>query len=769
VFVQRPVLTVALLLGVLGLAWLWAGPPTFNSSAWVLLQGDQRNLATYNELRDSLNGMEIVGAVIDQIDVFSEQGAARIDAVSRAIAAVPGVENVTSLTTDDRPVRDGMGIAMRPYIPSGSAAGQEIDWPAIRRRVMSHLIARNVLVADDGRAAMVLAISDRQLEADADHAALRQDLQQALAPFTGVHLIAYSVVDGEVRQTVRADAMVFIPAAGVLMIGILLITFRRVKLVAAMLINHALVLAALPPLLEAYAALAGWVLGREVVTGFDLYTNMLLPLTAAIHLALQVHVVAACLRAGGDDTPTRIALGVGRVRRPTLIAALTTIVGLGSLAFSGIGPVARFAIVGAVMVTFAAAYTLGPGLALIRWGLPAARASRQSSQDMDALKPDGPPHHFQRWAGPVALILFALLPGIGMIRTDVRAIEFLNPRSPTRQAAELVDQRFGGINLFMIEFSPTPDAATTPTATPVNDPAFLRLIRDRRRQIAQLPGVGAAYDYSQAFSMINRVWHGDDPAHERLPESRFMHAMIGGLISSTTLPFIEKLRTPRGDAGFVLVRTASMPSREYLALLEQVMALARADLPAGVSVRPRSGLHTVLEQDRRLVYEQAGSTALTLGFVLVMTLLIWRSPPLAMAVTAASGLPVLAMLGLAGYTDTSINSITMMTASVVLGLAVDDAAHLVEAALRRRREGMGRRDAVHEALRAKRRPILCTSAILGSMLGLFALSSFPPVQAFGTLACAALLASLAAVLVLLPAVMRWGGQSSSAGALSDQS
>ncbi len=771
VFIQSPRTTVALVISVLVIAWVWAGPPTFNSSAWVLMQGDQRNLATYSELRDSLNGMEVVGAVFDEIDVFSEEGAARIDAVSQALATVPGVEHVTSLTTDDRPVREGMGIAMRPYIPppgQASASEAEPDWGAIRQRVMSHLIARNVLVAGDGRAAMVLAICDRQLDEDADHAALREDLLQALAPFPGVHLVAYSVVDGEVRETVKADAMVFIPAAGVLMVGILLLTFRRVKLVLAMLLNHALVLLALPPLLQVYAVLAGRVLGREVVSGFDLYTNMLLPLTAAIHLALQVHVVSACLQATEQDNQQRIATGVRRVRRATLIAALTTVGGLASLAFSGIGPVARFAIVGGVMVGFAAAYTLGPGLALIAWGLPAPRPAASGAAAHDRI-PDGPPHHFRHWAGPIALVLFALLPGVAMIRTDVRAIEFLSPQSPTRHAAEVIDERFGGINLFMIEYGVVGSAANAAGTPTVNDPAFLRLLRERREQIAQLEGVGSAYDYSQAYSMINRVWHGDDPDHDRLPESPLMHTLVGGLLSSTSLPFIEKLRTAEGDAAFILVRTASMPSRDYLALLERVMAVAEADLPSGVSVRPRTGLHTVLEQDRRLVYEQAGSTALTLGFVLVMTLLVWRSLPLALSVTLVSGLPVLAMLGLAGYTDISINSITMMTASVVLGLAVDDAAHLVDGALRRRGEGMTRREAVHAALRAKRRPIICTSAILGSMLGLFALSSFPPVQAFGVLACVALLAALAAVLVLLPWLISLGGARQSAAALSDQS
>jgi len=219
-------------------------------------------------------------------------------------------------------------------------------------------------------------------------------------------------------------------------------------------------------------------------------------------------------------------------------------------------------------------------------------------------------------------------------------------------------------------------------------------------------------------------------------------------------PSIKKLRAGEGDTAFILVRTGSMPSRDYLALLEKVMAEARRDAPPGVTVKPRTGLHTILEQDRTLVADQARSTGITLGAVLAIVLVVWRSPWLAVCVTAASALPVAAMLGLAGYTGTSINSITMMTASVVLGLAVDDGAHLLDAALRCRREGMPWRDAVSAALRVKRKPIICTSVILGGMLGLLGLSSFPPVRSFGLLACLALLAAMAAVLALLPGLMK---------------
>jgi hypothetical protein len=444
-------------------------------------------------------------------------------------------------------------------------------------------------------------------------------------------------------------------------------------------------------------------------------------------------------------------------------------VGLASLSFSDIDPVVRFALVGATAVALAAGYTLGPGMALITRTLPPADPEQTGDDTSEAnglhgwlrgrVEPRDHAAHsvgLGRWALIVTPILLAMVPGVGLIRTDVRAVEFFNEKSMTRRAADVIDRKFGGISLFMIEVTAGPGFVTDSPA-PVNDPRILRFLAAKRSELAQLEGVGDAYDYSQAFSMVNRIWHGDDPAYDRLPQNLVAHGLVSGLVDSVQLPFIEKLRLPDGRTAFLLLRTASMPSREYLHMLERAMAAVRRDVPDGVIVRSRTGLHTILEQDRKLVADQALSTALTLVAIFLAVWIVWREVWPAVAVTAASALPVLAMLGLAGYTDTSINSITMMTAAVVLGLAVDDCAHLLDAAHRRRRQGRSWSQAIAAALHAKRRPIICTTVILGSMLGLFALSSFPPVRHFGLLACFALAAALVTVLVLLPAVLRGRG------------
>ena len=61
------------------------------------------------------------------------------------------------------------------------------------------------------------------------------------------------------------------------------------------------------------------------------------------------------------------------------------------------------------------------------------------------------------------------------------------------------------------------------------------------------------------------------------------------------------------------------------------------------------------------------------------------------------------------------------------------------------------REAVWQAMVVKGRPIVATTAILGGMMGVFWVSSFPPVVHFGLLLAVGLIGALIAALVLLPA------------------
>jgi len=94
-----------------------------------------------------------------------------------------------------------------------------------------------------------------------------------------------------------------------------------------------------------------------------------------------------------------------------------------------------------------------------------------------------------------------------------------------------------------------------------------------------------------------------------------------------------------------------------------------------------------------------------------------------------------------------------MVAAVAFGIAVDDTIHFITHWRGERSRGLGEREAVRATLRVKGRPIVCTTVILSGIVGVFWLSSFPPVVHFGLLSAIGFIGALIVALVLLPAAL----------------
>jgi len=96
---------------------------------------------------------------------------------------------------------------------------------------------------------------------------------------------------------------------------------------------------------------------------------------------------------------------------------------------------------------------------------------------------------------------------------------------------------------------------------------------------------------------------------------------------------------------------------------------------------------------------------------------------------------------------------TMMTASVALGIAVDDTIHFLSWFRHFIDEGLDRVDAVIETYRRVGPAMLQTTVVGGLGLFVFSLSTFTPTQRFGTLMLVLLVTALFGDLILLPALL----------------
>ncbi|TWU15235.1 efflux RND transporter permease subunit [Allorhodopirellula heiligendammensis] len=115
--------------------------------------------------------------------------------------------------------------------------------------------------------------------------------------------------------------------------------------------------------------------------------------------------------------------------------------------------------------------------------------------------------------------------------------------------------------------------------------------------------------------------------------------------------------------------------------------------------------------------------------------------------------PVILIFGLMGLGGIAVDIGTMMTASVAMGVAVDDTIHFLSWFRQFLEEGKSRYEAVIETYR-KVGPAMTQTTIVGGLgLFVFALSTFTPTQRFGTLMLVMLAAALIGDLVLLPAIL----------------
>ena len=435
----------------------------------------------------------------------------------------------------------------------------------LRHWSQEHPYARNILVAENGRHTVILANYTRPLVTPEEQAVFDREIGTVLDQFRqrgySVNAIGLPLIEHEIRTAVKADAVRFVPAALGLLLVVLTFTFRRTpRLMVYVLANQVMGLVLLPALYQ--------LSGQQL----NIFTVLLVPLLSAVHLPLLTHVATSFQRAwlAGEEVITAVKSMGREVLRAGGFAALTTITGLLALLASDVEQLREFGVLGASGIAMLFGLTFGPGLA---W-LPVLFAKR-SSRDKPApeYNPEANRLGWSEWADrmqamrqPRAVVLVwssvLLLVGLSQVRTDVRAVEFLNGNSPTRVMIEEMDDAYGGINVVQVQV----DSGIT---NGLNNPYFLQYLDSVHQLAAREPGVTAVYSYTQLMAAINEVWEGGREGTFRLPENPLMTALFSGLVTSQKeqLPFLTMLCDTNFQTAQLTLRTRDMPSSEYLNLL----------------------------------------------------------------------------------------------------------------------------------------------------------------------------------------------------------
>ena len=217
--------------------------------------------------------------------------------------------------------------------------------------------------------------------------------------------------------------------------------------------------------------------------------------------------------------------------------------------------------------------------------------------------------------------------------------------------------------------------------------------------------------------------------------------------------------------GFVDARLTSLPVAE---------PTLDGNVPIEINAGPLEAVYTgivpvVYKAQRTLLVSLIESTAMaSLSIAVVMAILmipgrlpwaLFQLKPLYYGTMAGlvamvpNMFPIIMVFGAMGHANILVDIGTMMTASVALGIAVDDTIHFLSWFRQYIDSGMNRVEAVIATYRRVGPAMMQTAFVGGLGMFVFALSTFTPTQRFGTLMLVMLMTALLGDLVLLPALL----------------
>ena len=332
--------------------------------------------------------------------------------------------------------------------------------------------------------------------------------------------------------------------------------------------------------------------------------------------------------------------------------------------------------------------------------------------------------------------------GVGHLRFELRATEFL-PRGTMLQKAVMdLEQRYGGFHVFRI-------ACDSGKAGGVEELRFLEFLEQARKRVERLPAVSGVYSVGFVYALMNQIWVGGGPEAIRIPNRPLLLRMFRFALQAYHSPAMGALQDRKGRVAYLVVRTHALPADSFLRLIRQAVQAVRAVAPKGIQVRGEEGLESVLAAERRLLRSQLISLGLCMVVIFLVCFGLWRSIWLAVGVWGWNLLALGAGTAVAVGLGVSLNVVTVMGWAVALGLLVDDSIHFIEEWRRQGGEEVGS-EALVKALEVKGRAIIATSFVLMGGIGLLELSIFSPLKQLGILILFSLGFGLVAVLGGVP-------------------
>ena len=613
----------------------------------------------------------------------------------------------------------------------------------VRRLAMRDELIRGDLISEDERvAAMIVTFDEDRVDdvraqvIDSIHRAVLANLPGGLtAHFNGSLEISETYNRVTLDNTYR-----FSPPILLLTLGAIYVMFRswRRTLLA----------------MSGVLISVSWTLGLYTLMGFtyNVLASMLVPLVIVLAISDDVHIMQHYEHERRHRDPEHaFKATVSHLFAPLLGASATTALGMLSLATSDVVAVREFGIGSAVgiMADFLISIVFMPTLlTLVR-----QEHMRVPPHETHLLEPmrrvaKFSSAHPRMVIGVASAVSIVTIAGISRLHVDTNHINFFSERHPLATSARVIDGELSGIYSFNILLEGPEDSLKSPDA--------LRRIEQASEQLRKLPYVKKVTSVAEYVKRIHRELNGE-AAQGELPQDAATIAQelfVFGM-SDRGRSELERVVASDYSRAQIAVKLASMSSDlvfEQIGRAEIIVGRAFADSPIRATVTGSGRLFSTL--DHYLVTSQVSSFGTAFLTVFGVIFLVFRSARFGALAIVPNLFPVLAVLGIMGWLQISMNVATIMVSSVALGVVDDDTIHFINRFRKDRARGATVDRAIEAATVFEGRAALTTALINSAGYAVLGLSEYKPTAWFGGLLALTMGTAFLAEVFVLPATIK---------------
>lgn len=667
------------------------------------------------------------------------------------------VTQVRSLSNYQYTHAEGDDIRTDDLIENLASLGDEAELQRIREVLRSEELALGTIVTPDLRHARMTARVEYRSDTAAHKIQLVGDLRNFLSEngfneqdFT-LHLSGQPLLNERFEKMAESDMAVLIPSMAALMLLMLFVSFRSAKIVF------------LPWLVIGAGSLLVLEIQSYLAIPHTTVDQALLPTLIIIGTGVSIHVLVEFFHfmAGAEDGRSAAITTVKHLWKPAVFTAITTSAGFLSLSVTRIIPVKDFAVLGAVgpiILCFLALSVLPALLSFIN-NVPektrAVMAEGLITRVTNKIPDFTEKHHKPILVAGVVLMLFTVL-SIPQIQIDSNYTNFFLEESDVRNDIVYFDENFDGVMIMDVILD-------SGQVDGVKNPEFLREVDAFENWLESRETIGEVNSLGDYLKQINQAFNQDNPEFFSLPTSREMAAQFLLMYDSSGAD--EDLSDIKDfDDRFLRlsVPIINMPASDNLAE-EQTIRDHLNENYAHLNAVLTGGQVLFTRQDTYSANGMINSFLVALIIITLFFILLFRSLKYGLLSVIPSVVPILITGGVAGMSGIYLDIGTTIIGAMTMGIAVDDAIHVMNRYLVAKQEGSPTKQAIARAMNESGRAVVFSSIVLVFGFSVLTFASFVPIILTGAFGAIIMFLALLGDLLFLPAILFWidGDQKSS--------